>query len=222
VIGAKAPIISLACIAKKRCCAAGKVDAGTRRAAALLRPRPEHQLGCGRTGSALARSAPWPAAAPASLGVWRWAQRRLRQPAPSPPPACLLDASVLRERLRLDAELALEASHHWWQIGQRLEAVRFLASACAELDPGCAVALMVLLERLVQRALALEDHLCRLSRAPTPGSLLLLERRLDALQEHLQRCQEALTRCYEAAMEESLRCPDVPATVVLYPLLLNP
>jgi hypothetical protein len=153
--------------------------------------------------------------------VWRWAQRRLRQPAPSPPPACLLDASVLRERLRLDAELALEASHHWWQIGQRLEAVRFLASACAELDPGCAVALMVLLERLVQRALALEDHLCRLSRAPTPGSLLLLERRLDALQEHLQKCQEALRRCYEAALEEALRCPNVPTTVVLSTLLLE-
>jgi len=169
----------------------------------------------------------WPVLLPgllpplASLGVWRWAQRRLRQPAPSPPPACLLDASVLRERLRLDAELALEASHHWWQIGQRLEAVRFLASACAELDPGCAVALMVLLERLVQRALALEDHLCRLSRAPTPGSLLLLERRLDALQEHLQKCQEALRRCYEAALEEALRCPNVPTTVVLSTLLLE-
>ena len=169
----------------------------------------------------------WPVLLPgllpplASLGVWRWAQRRLRQPAPSPPPACLLDASVLRERLRLDAELALEASHHWRQIGQRLEAVRFLASACAELDPGCAVALMVLLERLVQRALALEDHLCRLSRAPTPGSLLLLERRLDALQEHLQKCQEALRRCYEAALEEALRCPNVPTTVVLTTLLLE-
>jgi hypothetical protein len=169
----------------------------------------------------------WPVLLPAllpplaSLGVWRWAQRRLRQPAPSPPPACLLDASVLRERLRLDAELALEASHHWWQIGQRLEAVRFLASACAELDPGCAVALMVLLERLVQRALALEDHLCRLSRAPTPGTLLLLERRLDALQEHLQKCQEALMRCYEAALEEALRCPNVPTTVVLSTLLLE-
>lgn len=169
----------------------------------------------------------WPVLLPgllpplASLGVWRWAQRRLRQPAPSPLPACLLDASVLRERLRLDAELALEASHHWWQIGQRLEAVRFLASACAELDPGCAVALMVLLERLVQRALALEDHLCRLSRAPTPGSLLLLERRLDALQEHLQKCQEALRRCYEAALEEALRCPNVPTTVVLSTLLLE-
>jgi hypothetical protein len=169
----------------------------------------------------------WPVLLPgllpplASLGVWRWAQRRLRQPAPSPPPACLLDASVLRERLRLDAELALEASHHWWQIGQRLEAVRFLASACAELDPGCAVALMVLLERLVQRALALEDHLCRLSRAPTPGSLLLLERRLDALQEHLQKCQEALMRCYQVALEEALCCPDVPATVVLSTLLLE-
>jgi hypothetical protein len=169
----------------------------------------------------------WPVLLPgllpplASLGVWRWAQRRLRQPAPSPPPACLLDASVLRERLRLDAELALEASHHWRQIGQRLEAVRFLASACAELDPGCAVALMVLLERLVQRALALEDHLCRLSRAPTPGSLLLLERRLDALQEHLQKCQEALRRCYEAALEEALRCPNVPTTVVLSTLLLE-
>jgi hypothetical protein len=169
----------------------------------------------------------WPVLLPgllpplASLGVWRWAQRRLRQPAPSPPPACLLDASVLRERLRLDAELALEASHHWRQIGQRLEAVRFLASACAELDPGCAVALMVLLERLVQRALALEDHLCRLSRAPTPGSLLLLERRLDALQEHLQKCQEALRRCYEAAIEEALRCPNVPTTVVLSTLLLE-
>ena len=169
----------------------------------------------------------WPVLLPgllpplASLGVWRWAQRRLRQPAPSPPPACLLDASVLRERLRLDAELALEASHHWRQIGQRLEAVRFLASACAELDPGCAVALMVLLERLVQRALALEDHLCRLSRAPTPSSLLLLERRLDALQEHLQKCQEALRRCYEAALEEALRCPNVPTTVVLSTLLLE-
>lgn len=169
----------------------------------------------------------WPVLLPgllpplASLGVWRWAQRRLRQPAPSPPPACLLDASVLRERLRLDAELELEASHHWWQIGQRLEAVRFLASACAELDPGCAVALMVLLERLVQRALALEDHLCRLSRAPTPGSLLLLERQLDALQENLQKCQEALRRCYEAALEEALRCPNVPTTVVLSTLLLE-
>jgi hypothetical protein len=124
-------------------------------------------------------------------------------------------------RLRLDAELALEASHHWRQIGQRLEAVRVLASACAELDPGCAVALMVLLERLVQRALALEAHLCRLGRAPTPGSLLLRERRLDALQEHLQTCQEALRRCYEAAIEEALRCPDVPATVVLSTLLLE-
>jgi hypothetical protein len=128
---------------------------------------------------------------------------------------------VLRERLRLDAELAREASQRWGQIGQRLEGVRFLASACAELDPGCAVALLVLLERLVQRALAMGDHLGRLSRAPSPGSLLLLDRRMHALQEHLQKCQEALTRCYEAALEEALRCPDVPATVVLSTLLLE-
>ena len=169
----------------------------------------------------------WPVLLPgllpplASLGVWRWAQRRLRQRAPSPLTACLLDADALRERLRLDAELALEASHHWRQIGQRLEAVRVLASACAELDPGCAVALMVLMERLVQRALAMEDHLCHLGRSPTPGSLLLRERRLDVLQEHLQKCQEALRRCYEAAIEEALRCPNVPTTVVLSTLLLE-
>lgn len=169
----------------------------------------------------------WPVLLPgllpplASLGVWRWAQRRLRPPATSPPTACLLDASLLRERLRLDVELAPEASDRWRQIGQRLEAVRGLAAACAELDPGCALVLLVLLERLVERALAMENQLCRLNRAPTPGSLLLLERRLDALQEHLQRCQEALTRCYEAALEESLRCPDVPATVVLSTLLLE-
>ena len=169
----------------------------------------------------------WPVLLPgllpplASLGVWRWAQRRLHQRAPSPPTDCLFDASVLRERLRLDAELPLEASHHWQQIGQRLEAVRTLGAACAELDPGCAVALLVLLERLVQRALAMDNDLRRLSRAPTPGSLLLLERRLDALQEHLQRCLQALTRCYEAALEEALRCPDVPATVVLSTLLLE-
>jgi hypothetical protein len=170
----------------------------------------------------------WPVLLPgllpplASLGVWRWAQRRLRRPAPSPPAECLLDACVLQERLRLDAELAREASLHWGQIGQRLEALRGLAAACAELDPGCAVALLVLLERLVQRALAMGDHLGRLSRAPSPDSLLLLDRRMHALQEHLQKCQEALTHSYEAALEQALRCPDVPATVVLYPLLLNP
>jgi hypothetical protein len=169
----------------------------------------------------------WPVLLPgllpplASLGVWRWAQRRLRQTAPSSPPACLLDASALRERLRLDAELGRDASQHWQQIGERLEAVRCLASACAELDPGCAVALLVLLERLVQRALALEDDLCRLSRAPTPGSPQLLGRRLDALQKHLQTCREALMRCYEVALEEALRCPNVPATVVLSTLLLE-
>ena len=169
----------------------------------------------------------WPVLLPgllpplASLGVWRWAQRRLRQPAASPPTACLLEASLLRERLRLDAELAPEASDHWRQIGRRLEAVRGLAAACAELDPGSGLALLVLLERLVERALAMEKHLCRLNRAPTPGSLLLLERRLDALQEHLQKCHEALTRCYEVALEEALRCPDVPATVVLSTLLLE-
>ena len=169
----------------------------------------------------------WPVLLPgllpplASLGVWRWAQRRLQQPGASPPSAGLLDASVLRERLHLDAELAREVSPRWGQIDQRLEAVRCLAAACAELDPGCAVALLVLLERLVQRAVAMEGHFCRLSRVPTPGSLLLLDRRLDALQEHLQHCQEALTRCYEAALEEALRCPDVPATVVLSTLLLE-
>ena len=80
---------------------------------------------------------------------------------------------------------------------------------------------MVLMERLVQRALAMEEHLCRLGRAPTPGSLLLRERRLDVLQEHLQKCQEALRRCYEAAIEEALRCPNVPTTVVLSTLLLE-
>ncbi|MFZ0406757.1 MAG: hypothetical protein WAM11_01410 [Cyanobium sp.] len=169
----------------------------------------------------------WPVLLPgllpplASLGVWRWAQRRLRQPAPSPPTACLLDASLLRQRLRLDVELAPEALHHWRQIGQRLEAVRVLAAACTELDPGCALALLVLLERLVERALAMQDHLCRLNRVPTRDSLLLLDRRLDALQEHLQKCQEALTRCYEAALEEALRCPDGPTTVVLSTLLLE-
>jgi hypothetical protein len=169
----------------------------------------------------------WPVLLPgllpplASLGVWRWAQRRLRRPAASLPTACLLDASVLRERLRLDTELAREASQRWGQIGQRLEAVRCLAAACAELDPGSAVALLVLLERLVQRALAMEGHLCRLSRAPSPGSLLLVDRRLNALQEHLQKCQEALTHGYEAALEQALRCPDVPATVVLPTLLLD-
>ena len=167
----------------------------------------------------------WPVLLPgllpplASLGVWRWAQRRLRQPAPSPPPACLLDASVLRERLRLDAELALEASHHWRQICQRLEGVRGLAAACAELDPGCAVAMLVLLERLVQRALAMEDGLHRLSRASTPGSVLLLRRMQEALQEHLRKCHEALTHCYDTALEESLRCGAT--TVVLSTLLLE-
>lgn len=169
----------------------------------------------------------WPVLLPgllpplASLGVWRWVQRRLRQPSPSPPPACLLDASVLRDRLRLDAELAPAARSHWPQIGERLEGVRSLAAACAELDPGCAVAMLVLLERLVQRALALEDDLCRPSRAFTPGSLLLFRRRLDGLLEHLQKCHEALTRCYEAALEEALRGPDGPATVVVSTLLLE-
>lgn len=169
----------------------------------------------------------WPVLLPgllpplASLGVWRWAQRRLRQPAPAPTTACLLDAGLLRERLRLTVALAPEASDRWRRIGQRLEAVRGLAAACAELDPGSALALLVLLERLVERALAMQEHLCRLNRAPSPGSLLLLERRVDALQEHLQNCQEALTRCYEAALEEALRCPDVPATVVLSTLLLD-
>ena len=169
----------------------------------------------------------WPVLLPALLpplailGVWRWAQRRLRRPAPSPPTAGLLDANGLRERLRLDAELSREASQHWGQIGQRLEGVRGLAAACAELDPGCAVALLVLLERLVQRALVMGDHLGRLSRAPGSGSLLLLDRRVNALQEHLQKCQEALTHGYEAALEQALRCPDVPATVVLSTLLLD-
>jgi hypothetical protein len=169
----------------------------------------------------------WPVLLPgllppmASLGVWRWAQRRLRQPAPSPPTACLLDASVLRERVRLDTELGPEASHRRQRIEQRLEAVRGLAAACAELDPGCAVALLVLLERLVQRALALDVHFCRLNRTPTPGALLLLDRRLDALQEHLQNCQAALTRAYEAALQEALRGPDGPTTVVLSTLLLE-
>lgn len=169
----------------------------------------------------------WPVLLPgllpplASLGVWRWAQRRLHQPAPSPLTACLLDASELQERLRLDAELGPEASQRRQRIGQRLEAVRGLAAACVELDPDCAVALLVLLERLVHRALALDVHFCRLSRAPTPGSLLLLDRRLEALQEHLQNCQAALARCYEAALEEALRCPDGPTTVVLSTLLLE-
>jgi hypothetical protein len=169
----------------------------------------------------------WPALLPgllpplASLGVWRWGQRCLRQPDPLQPPRCLFDASMLQERLRFDAELAQEACHHWQQVVQRLEAVRCLAAACAELDPGCVVALLVLLERLVQRALALEDDLCRLSRACTPGSQLLLSRRLDAVQVHLQTCQEALSRCYEAALEEAVRCPDGPATVVLSTLLLE-
>ena len=169
----------------------------------------------------------WPVLLPAllppltCLGVWRWAQRRLRRPAPTPPTVCLLDASVLQERLRLDAELGPEASHRRLGLKERLEAVRRLAAACAELDPGCAVALLVLLERLVQRALALDVHFRRLNRAPTPGALLLLDGQLDALQEHLQNCQAALTRCYEAALEEALRCPDGPATVVLSTLLLE-
>jgi hypothetical protein len=169
----------------------------------------------------------WPVLLPAllpplaSLGVWRWAQRRLRQPAPSPPTACLLDASVLRDRLWLDAELGPEASQRRQRIAQRLEAVRSLAAACAELDAGCEVALLVLLERLVHRALAMDVHFCHLNRAPTPGSLLLLDRRLDALHEHLQNRQAALTRSYEAALEEALRCPEVPATVVLSTLLLE-
>ena len=167
----------------------------------------------------------WPVLLPgllpplASLGVWRWAQRRLRQPAPSPPPACLLDASVLRERLRLDAELAPEASDHWRQICQRLEGVRGLAAACAELDPDCAVAMLVLLERLVQRALAMEDGLHRLSRASTPGSVLLLRQLQEALQEHLRKCHEALTQSYDTALEESLLCGAT--TVVLSTLLLE-
>jgi hypothetical protein len=169
----------------------------------------------------------WPVLLPgllpplASLGVWRWALRRLRQPAASPPPLCLFDANVLQERLQLDAELAVEPAQHWQQIGQRLQAVRGLAAACAELDPGCATALLVLLERLVQRALALEKDLCRLTLAPTPSSVLLSGKRLVALHEHLQRCHEALTRSYDAALEEALLCPAGPATVVLAPLLLE-
>jgi hypothetical protein len=169
----------------------------------------------------------WPVLLPsllpplASVGVWRWAQRRLRQPAPSPPTACLLDASVLRERLRMGTDLGPAAARRWQQIGQQLEAMRCLATACAELDPGCAVALLVLLERLVQRALAMDVHLCRLSHEPTPGAMQLLDRRLDALQEHFHQCQASLTRCYEASLEEALRCPDGPATVVLSTLLLE-
>jgi hypothetical protein len=126
---------------------------------------------------------------------------------------------VLRERLRLDAELAPEASDHWRQIGQRLEGVRGLAAACAELDPDCAVAMLVLLERLVQRALAMEDGLHRLSRASTPGSVLLLRQLQEALQEHLRKCHEALTQSYDTALEESLLCGAT--TVVLSTLLLE-
>lgn len=155
-----------------------------------------------------------------SLGIWLWAQRRLRQPLPATAPACLFDASVLRQRLWLEAELGPEAAHHWQQIGQRLDAVRDLAAGCAELDPGSAVALLVLLERLVQRALAMADDLSRLQPA-SPEVPLLPGRRLAVLQEHLQACQSALKRCYEAALEEALRCPDLPTTVVLSPLLLN-
>lgn len=169
----------------------------------------------------------WPVLLPgllpplASLGVWQWARPRLRSPAPTPPPTCLFDAGVLQERLQLDAALAHEPARYWHQIGQQLEAMRGLAAACAELDPGCATPLLVMLERLVQRALAMGDDFSRLSTAPTPGSLLLHSRRFVALQDHLWTCHEALTGCYDAALEEAMECPDGPATVVLSTLLLE-
>lgn len=171
----------------------------------------------------------WPALLPgllpplASLGVWHWARQRLRHSAAAPPPSptCLLDASVLKERLRSQANLPTDTCERWREVGQRLEALRALAAACIELDPTSAVALLVMLERLVQRALVLEEGLHGLSRAPTPGSLLLVNRRLDDLQEHLRDCLQALSHCHEAALEQVLDCPDVPATIVLSTLLLK-
>lgn len=156
----------------------------------------------------------------AVMVVWQQGQRRQRRPLPAPP-TTLLDASLLRERLQLDVELPPAIRYQWRMVSERLEALRALAVHCTELDPGCALPLLVLLERLVDQATGVRGDLRRLNQAPTEGSKRLYQQRLEALQQQLQACQDGLGRNYDAALEDALRCPDVPAKVLLSPSLLQ-
>jgi len=157
----------------------------------------------------------------AVLVVWHHGQRRQRRPTPAPSPASLLDASLLRERLQLETDLPPAIRCQWRMVSERLETLRTLAVHCTELDSGCALPLLVLLERLVDQATGVRGDLRRLNQAPTEGSKRLYQQRLEALQQQLQACQDELGHSYDAALEDALRCPDVPATVLLSPSLLQ-
>ena len=156
------------------------------------------------------------------LLVWQKGQQSQRRSMPPPARPSLLDAALLRERLQLDAELPLAISSQWRLVSARLEALRALAVHCVELDAACSVSLLVLLERLVDRATGVGSDLGRLSQAPTAGAQRLYSQRLEALQEHLQICLDGLARSYDAALEDALRCPEVPAHVLLSTSLLQP
>jgi hypothetical protein len=156
------------------------------------------------------------------LVVWQKGQKgQQRSLSPQPQPT-LLDAALLRQRLQLDADLPLAIGSQWRLVSARLEAVRALAVHCVELDSSCSVSLLVLLERLVDRATAVGSDLGRLSQAPTSGAQRLYSQRLEALQEHLQTCLDGLARSYDAALEDALRCPEIPAQVLLSTSLLQP
>lgn len=153
-----------------------------------------------------------------ALALWHRVQPRRRQSSPS---TSLLDAPVLQQRLQLEGELTQLALDQWCRITDRLEAVRALAAQCTDLDDGCSVPLLVLLERLVDQARSVEPDLRRLSTGSNRRDLARHGRRAMDLQEQLQVCLDALGRCHDAALDDAMRWPDVPPTVLLTPQLLD-
>ena len=158
----------------------------------------------------------------AALLVAQRRQRRLQSATPAAPLPSLLDPSVMRQQLLLNADLPDGIRNHWRLVSERLEALRALAAHCVELDPSCSVTLLVLLERHVDRATTVGRDLVRLHQAPTAGAQQLYRQRLEALQQQLQAGLAGLGRSYEAALEDNLRCPEVPAAVLLSPSFLEP
>lgn len=155
-----------------------------------------------------------------ALALWYKLHPQRRRLSPSPQPS-LLEASVLRQRLQIEGELNMEALDQWRWIAERLEAVRILAVQCTDLDGGCSVPLLVLLERLVDKARLVADDLQHFSEGSRARDLGRLGRRSKALQEELQVCLDDLGRCYDIALEDAMRCPDVPRTVLITPTLLE-
>lgn len=144
----------------------------------------------------------------AAAGVWWRRQRRLTASAIAR--GDLLDSWVFQQRLRQLGARGRQgtlASERSTVIHAQVEEIQRLAARCAALDPTSSVALLLLLEGVLDRLRPSAD-------APGP--------RLDDLAQHLRRCRFHLAGLHEEAVRFAQRHPGQPVLLPSLPESLLP